>query len=69
MAGNNNSGDDGVRSPCIALCRIDADKQWCRGCWRTLDEIAAWPTANDEEKRAIWQRLRLRVEMFRHDEE
>ncbi|MEW7000506.1 DUF1289 domain-containing protein [Serratia ureilytica] len=30
--------------------------QQCRGCRRTRAEIAAWPTAGDAEKRAIWRR-------------
>jgi len=21
---------------------MDPDTGWCKGCWRTLDEIAAW---------------------------
>ncbi|WP_413481403.1 DUF1289 domain-containing protein [Serratia proteamaculans] len=52
--------DDSVRSPCNNVCQIDAEKLWCRGCWRTLDEIAAWSSADDQEKRAIWQRIRQR---------
>ncbi len=52
--------DDSVRSPCNNVCQIDTEKAWCRGCWRTLDEIAAWSSADDQEKRAIWQRIRQR---------
>ncbi|CAI1019605.1 DUF1289 domain-containing protein [Serratia grimesii] len=53
--------DDGVRSPCNNVCQIDTEKAQCRGCWRTLDEIAAWSSADDDEKRAIWQRIRQRA--------
>ncbi|MGQ8819414.1 DUF1289 domain-containing protein [Serratia sp. NA_13] len=52
---------DGVRSPCNNVCQIDSEKAWCRGCWRTLDEIATWSSADDDEKRAIWQRIRQRA--------
>ncbi|MDQ6685513.1 MAG: DUF1289 domain-containing protein [Pseudomonadota bacterium] len=31
-----------VASPCNRVCRIDPGSGWCLGCWRTLDEIAAW---------------------------
>ncbi|MBB1208452.1 DUF1289 domain-containing protein, partial [Klebsiella pneumoniae] len=48
--------------PCVSLCRIDDETQQCRGCRRTRAEIAAWPTASDAEKRAIWRRLELRAE-------
>jgi uncharacterized protein len=49
-----------VRSPCVEVCRMDAASGLCEGCWRTLDEIAAWSTLDDEGKRAVWQRLRAR---------
>ncbi len=26
----------------------------CEGCFRTLDEIAAWGQMNDAGKRAVW---------------
>ncbi len=28
-------------SPCINVCNIGSTG-WCRGCYRTLDEIAGW---------------------------
>jgi hypothetical protein len=28
-------------SPCINICSI-GPTGWCRGCYRTLDEIAGW---------------------------
>lgn len=40
-------------SPCIGACSIDAATGWCVGCARTREEIAAWPSASDERKRAI----------------
>jgi hypothetical protein len=49
-----------VRSPCIDVCRMDAASGLCAGCWRTLDEIAAWSALDDDAKRAVWQRLRER---------
>ena len=30
-------------SPCINLCSLDADG-YCRGCYRTREEIASWIT-------------------------
>ena len=46
-----------VPSPCIDVCRIDADNGLCQGCWRTLDEIAAWSTLEAQAKRAVWALL------------
>ncbi len=50
----------GVASPCINVCRMDAASGLCEGCLRTLDEIAAWGTMDDDDKRAVWQRLQQR---------
>lgn len=44
----------GVPSPCVGICRMDAATGFCQGCHRTLDEIAGWSTACDDQKRAIW---------------
>jgi len=49
-----------VPSPCTDVCRIDAQSGWCEGCLRTLDEIAAWGSLDDDARRAVWQRLPLR---------
>jgi predicted Fe-S protein YdhL (DUF1289 family) len=42
-----------VKSPCIDVCRMDAAGGLCEGCLRTLDEIAGWAAAPDEQKRLI----------------
>jgi len=44
---------DYVPSPCINVCQLDQDSACCRGCFRTLDEIAAWSRASNGEKREI----------------
>jgi predicted Fe-S protein YdhL (DUF1289 family) len=49
-----------VRSPCTGLCTIDQASGRCRGCRRTLDEIAAWPTLDEAGKRAVLARLARR---------
>ncbi len=46
-----------VPSPCINVCVIDPGTGWCRGCLRTLDEVAAWTTYSDAEKQAVLDRL------------
>ena len=50
----------GVPSPCINVCRMDSASGLCQGCLRTIDEIAAWGTMDDDGKRAVWQRLEQR---------
>ena len=44
-------------SPCISVCRMDAVTGFCEGCFRTLDEIAAWGMMADADKRAVWREL------------
>ena len=53
-------GPASVPSPCINVCRMDAASGLCEGCLRTIDEIAAWGTMDDDGKRAVWQRLEQR---------
>ncbi len=49
-----------VPSPCINVCRMDAGRGVCVGCLRTLDEIAAWSTMDDDARRAVWRLIELR---------
>ena len=51
-----------VASPCTNVCKLDPRTGWCEGCRRTLDEIAAWSTMTDAEKRAVWAQLKQRRE-------
>ena len=50
-----------VPSPCISVCRMDADSGSCEGCLRTLDEIAGWSRMDDIDKRVIWRAIQLRA--------
>ncbi|WP_309905836.1 DUF1289 domain-containing protein [Variovorax soli] len=51
-----------VASPCISVCRMNAQSGLCEGCLRTLDEIAAWSTMDDEGKRAVWASIARRAD-------
>ena len=50
-----------VPSPCICVCTMDQRTGLCIGCYRTLDEIAAWSGMDDAQRRAVWARLAERV--------
>jgi hypothetical protein len=39
---------------------MDASTGWCEGCLRTIDEIAAWGTMADDDKRAVWRLIEQR---------
>ena len=54
-----------IVSPCTNVCEMDPASGLCRGCFRTLDEIAAWGTLDDDARRAVMAELpqrRARVE-------
>ena len=40
---------------------MSADTGLCEGCWRTLDEIIQWSTADEPAKRAIWAQIEQRL--------
>lgn len=50
----------GPASPCINICQMNAASGLCEGCLRTIDEIAAWSTLDDDAKRAVWDAIDAR---------
>lgn len=42
-----------MKSPCAKVCVMDPESDLCRGCYRTLDEIARWGSMSDEERDRI----------------
>lgn len=49
-----------IASPCVKLCVIDPGTGLCRGCRRTLDEIARWSALTDEDRAAVMAALPAR---------
>jgi predicted Fe-S protein YdhL (DUF1289 family) len=56
MAENNPPPD----TPCINVCEMDDRLGLCKGCFRTINEIAAWSGMSDAEKREIMAQLLTR---------
>jgi uncharacterized protein len=48
-------------SPCLDICSLDLSDEYCVGCGRSLDEIAGWARASDEERRVIVEQLPERL--------
>ncbi len=46
-----------LESPCINICKMDANTGLCLGCHRTLDEITAWSRADDTVRQAILDKV------------
>ncbi len=49
-----------VTSPCIGVCEINPDTGFCRGCLRTIEEIAGWREADARQRETILRRLATR---------
>lgn len=48
---------DEVESPCIQICVIQPETRLCTGCYRSIDEIAAWSGMTAPQRRAIMDEL------------
>jgi len=47
------AGEPMPLSPCLGICLMDPATRMCRGCLRTIAEIAGWYDASPAEQRAI----------------
>jgi hypothetical protein len=56
--------DSPVASPCNKVCILDGASGLCIGCFRTIDEIAAWGALDDARRAAIVAELPARRESF-----
>jgi predicted Fe-S protein YdhL (DUF1289 family) len=50
-----------LKSPCVAVCKINADLEICEGCGRKLSEIASWIRYSDAERDRINLQLPARL--------
>lgn len=55
---------DEVDSPCVRLCAIHPEARICVGCYRTLDEIAAWSRLAPATRRGIMAGLAARAPLL-----
>jgi len=49
-----------VPSPCINWCDINPENGFCRGCYRTLSEIAEWSELSNAAKLEVCEKLEER---------
>jgi uncharacterized protein len=54
-----------VQSPCVKLCVVHPEERLCVGCFRTIDEIAAWSRLTPAERAAILADLPNRAPRLR----
>jgi hypothetical protein len=50
-----------ISSPCIKICEIDRASRLCRGCGRSLNEIAQWGLLSEPQRLALMALLPERM--------
>lgn len=48
----NNENDEVISSPCVSLCTLDS-QDICVGCFRHIDEITGWHSADNQRRQEI----------------
>jgi predicted Fe-S protein YdhL (DUF1289 family) len=54
-----------IKTPCIKVCIVDGESGLCLGCYRKLNEVAAWGRLTDEERDRILAELPDRRRLIR----
>jgi len=47
-------------SPCTGICSMDTQNLFCRGCFRTRNEIGGWVLMTNVEKMDVLKEIRQR---------
>lgn len=42
-----------IISPCVNVCLLDPVSGFCRGCKRTIDEVAGWTSMSEAERARV----------------
>jgi uncharacterized protein len=50
-----------IETPCIKVCVVDPISGLCRGCGRSLGEIASWTSLSVEDRRRVMAELPNRM--------
>lgn len=51
-----------ITTPCVQVCELDPQTDWCWGCGRARAEIAAWTAMSEAERLAVMDALPARLE-------
>ena len=51
-----------IDSPCLGMCKLDAKRQNCTSCLRTIYEIENWLNFSSKKKKKIIKDLKRREE-------
>jgi predicted Fe-S protein YdhL (DUF1289 family) len=54
-----------IKTPCIKVCVVDGESGLCLGCYRKLNEVAAWARLSEAERDLILAELPNRRSLIR----
>ena len=54
-----------IETPCDKICILDDASGLCRGCGRSVDEIARWTAYSDAERARVMAQLPRRLAALR----
>ncbi|MGD8782002.1 MAG: DUF1289 domain-containing protein [Ignavibacteria bacterium] len=57
-----------IKTPCINICEPDKEKNICKGCFRTPNEISKWIFYADEERERIINSLSGRKKEYLNEQ-
>lgn len=46
-----------IKTPCVQVCAVDDESGLCLGCFRTIEEIAAWSRLSEATRGAVMAEL------------
>ena len=49
-----------IKSPCINVCILDKDNNFCLGCYRYKYEIFNWVTFSEKQKKILLSKIQKR---------
>ncbi|MGE3150628.1 MAG: DUF1289 domain-containing protein [Pseudorhodoplanes sp.] len=55
-----------IETPCIKVCAVDPAARLCRGCGRTIEEIARWTAYDDRRRAEVMRSLESRLAGLAH---
>ena len=47
-----------VKSPCIEVCKMDIENNYCLGCGRSINQLTNWTNYTEKEKNEIINNLK-----------
>tara|TARA_R110002072_G_scaffold19040_11_gene70568 strand:- start:2958 stop:3206 length:249 start_codon:yes stop_codon:yes gene_type:complete len=53
--------DDSIPSPCISVCQMDPQQDYCVGCLRSIAEIRDWMIMNKTQKESVLAAIATRA--------